>query len=268
MALSASAVRALSGSAALIAVTLAVTPISAWADAKISGNPEAVSVDAQNSTIEEILTALGREFNVHVTSTANLTKQMTGTYEGSLRHVLARILNGYNTVVKSNAGQLEVTVFGTDKAPAAVPNQVAAQQQPQQPKMELTQGPIPMPGGQVATPAVAAAPAVVADRPEPPTVGKAVAPTPIPEIKIAEGPVPMPSPAKSYLAPPVVDQKTAVMPPMPTASGAGTVPELQPAASPPPMMPVPGSAPGNGPSPAPTDNAAPATPAAHTSNPS
>jgi hypothetical protein len=87
------------------------------AGAKVSGNPEAVSLQAQNSSIAEIFEALGHDFNIYYRSSIELQNHITGNYEGSLRHVITRILEGYNFVVKTNPNQIEVTVLGKEIGP-------------------------------------------------------------------------------------------------------------------------------------------------------
>ena len=216
-------VRAFLASAAVASIFIALVPGpgSAIAETKISGSTDAVTIDAQNSTVEEILTALGHEFDVHIISKANLKKQITGTYGGSLRHVLGEVLEGYNTVVKSNLGWVEVTIFASDSSSAARPNQVLAKsEQTAQtaPGATAAAGPPPSPSASSDTPAL------------------------VPELRVAEGQVPTLTPAESNLAAPVVDPKTAMMPPIPTAAAAGRVPGLQPAASSAPMLPVQNSA--------------------------
>ena len=202
---------------ATIVIALVPGPGSARAETKISGSTDAVTIDAQNSTVEEILAALGHEFDVHIISKANLKRQVTGTYGGSLRRVLVEVLEGYNTVVKSNLGRVEVTIFASDSSSAATPNQVLAKsEQAPQSAIAAAGPPIPSASGDIS--------------------GL------VPELKVAEGQMPTLTPAESNLAAPVVDPKTAVMPPIPTATVAGPVPGLQPAASSSPMLPVQSSA--------------------------
>ena len=98
--------------AALVA-GLAAPSVTAMAAAQVSGSPQSVSVDAQNSSLKDILSALGKQFNIHYQSTANLDKQLSGTYEGSLRRVVARLLEGYNFIITTNQDMIEVTVLGT-----------------------------------------------------------------------------------------------------------------------------------------------------------
>jgi hypothetical protein len=101
------------------------------AGAKVSGSPEAVSLQAQNSSIAEIFEALGHDFNIYYRSSIELQYHITGNYEGSLRHVMTRILEGYNFVVKTSPGQIEVIVLGKDGLVKSIQPTVA------------TSGPIP-----------------------------------------------------------------------------------------------------------------------------
>jgi hypothetical protein len=98
--------------AATLATALAITPASALAAAQVSGNPQAVSIIAQNTSIEEILSVLSHEFSVHYNSSVNLDNRLTGTFQGSLQRVLARVLEGYNFVIKMSDGRTELTVLG------------------------------------------------------------------------------------------------------------------------------------------------------------
>src|SRR5262249_22640199 len=72
-------------------------------------------VEAQNTSIEEILSALSGKFNLRYHSSANLRGQVTGTYKGTLRDVVMRILAGRSFFINSTAGVMEVTVL--EKAP-------------------------------------------------------------------------------------------------------------------------------------------------------
>jgi hypothetical protein len=89
-----------------------VVPITASAASEISGTPEAVSVDAQHSSLKEIFSELHQRFDVQFQSTANLDAPLTGTYQGPLRQVLARLLAGYNFIIITKQGEIEVTVLG------------------------------------------------------------------------------------------------------------------------------------------------------------
>jgi hypothetical protein len=113
-----------SHAAAALVAALAITPASALAAVQVSGNPQAVSITAQNTSIEEILSTLVQEFNLHYRSSVNLERRITGTYQGSLRRVLTRILEGYNFVVKMSDGRIQLTVLGTQLGTQNVPGRV------------------------------------------------------------------------------------------------------------------------------------------------
>jgi hypothetical protein len=98
-----------------------VAPAPVLAEMQVSGTPKAVRIEARDARLEEILAALNRAFGVHYQLSVNLDKRLTGTYEGSLPQVLARILNGYKFGLYTDNGAMVVTVAGTANAPGASP---------------------------------------------------------------------------------------------------------------------------------------------------
>jgi hypothetical protein len=108
--------------AILVGGALATATTPALAEMHVRGSPEAVRVEARDSSVAEILSGLSSAFNMHYQSSANLDKRMSGIYAGPLSRVLTRILDGYNFVVKTDNGSIAVTVFApanTGAAPAA-----------------------------------------------------------------------------------------------------------------------------------------------------
>jgi hypothetical protein len=104
------------GSAAL-AIAL-VVPVIAFASARVSGTAQSVTVDAQNSSIKEILYVLTKQLNLRVRSSVDLDRQAAGTYQGSLPRVVTRLLEGYNFIIKTSERGIEVTVLGTQNNPS------------------------------------------------------------------------------------------------------------------------------------------------------
>jgi hypothetical protein len=214
---------------------LALAPAAALASAHISGTEAAISVDAQNSSIKDILAALGEQFNVHLQATAALDKQVSGTYEGSLRQVLVRLLDGYNFIIRVHDGQLLVTVLG-GKAPSSGGTSsttvaAAAPSQSPQPSAVKTE-PATTPSMPVAAAATNAGVPEV-------TPNKASS-GPVPTLKVAEGPAPVPQPSGASSGGPVAGPPTSKMP-MPTPGGAATS-----------MTPIPAPGPSTGDVPAPS----------------
>jgi hypothetical protein len=231
---------------------LAIAPTSVLAEAQVRGSPAAVTVEAQNTSVEDILAALNTAFGMRYRSSANLDKRLNGTYEGSLRRVVARVLEGYNFFVRTDEGNIEVTVIGTGttRVVAGAPSGFKVVERPAE-----------------AAPAVQPSPEVkVAQRPAP----SASPAAPSPEIKPAEGqtrPAPSLAPATGPAPGPVLDPGLAGAPspsPAPPAPGSTPAPAPRPglaAAQPSAPGPVPGPGPSAVPAPA-TGMPPPASPRA------
>ena len=213
-----------------LGMALAIAPTWARAETQVHGTPQAVVVEAQNATIEEILVALTDTFKVEFRSAANLDKRITGTYQGTLQQAVSHILKGYDFVVKSGQAGLEITLLDGRKKPVAVVGT--------RPASKLAD----------ATPAAGPTPSGKADN--------------------NLGPMPVPVATSGGSMPPFkVAQGTGPVPTRP-ADGAGPVPtpHIEPGAAPAPMPPQPGAAPGPVP-PLPTAASAGSQPSTGTSSP-
>jgi hypothetical protein len=78
---------------------------------RIEGDATALHVEVRQTTIADVLSAL-EAFNIRYRSSTGLDDVISGTYAGSLGHVVARLLNGYNYATKQDGSRLEVTIFG------------------------------------------------------------------------------------------------------------------------------------------------------------
>jgi hypothetical protein len=99
--------------AAILASTLPARADVTVVDGKTSGT---IVVTARQATIQEVLEALGRSQKFEFRSAANLSRVVTGTYSGSLQRVLARVLDGYDTVIQSSPSGLKLNVIGVASA--------------------------------------------------------------------------------------------------------------------------------------------------------
>jgi hypothetical protein len=235
--------------AIVLSVGSALVPMSARAELEVRGNPQAVTVDAQNSSIKEILDAFGKTFDVHFQSSANLEKQLTGTYEGSLPRVLMRVLNGYNVIMKTNNDRIEVTVLGTRNAPATAGASTIAVAAPISPASPVPASTLSNVTEQPALAMPAAQSSFVGKDPEPP-MPAASSSASSPLMMLAEGgpmpPVPTPPPGSAPNAFPV-GQPSTVAPPSPVV---GSAPSAFPVGRPTAELPqVPGSPAANIPAP-------------------
>jgi hypothetical protein len=96
---------------------LAMASAAAFAAPRVSGSSDAVNINTQNSSVKDVLFALSQKFRLQLQSSANLDKQVTGIYRGSLLRVVSRLLEGYNYIIKSDQDRIEVTVLGTKNGP-------------------------------------------------------------------------------------------------------------------------------------------------------
>jgi len=85
------------------------------------------------SMIADVLSALNTSFDMSYSSWIVLDEEINGTYTGSLRRVITRVLDGYNYVIKQDNAKLDIVVLGK-RGERAVP--VAAPADPFHPLRE------------------------------------------------------------------------------------------------------------------------------------
>jgi hypothetical protein len=107
--------------ACLLAVVVAFNSTTVRAEVHVRGDVNAIQIDASQSTISEILSALGREYNFRYRMSTAVDAGINGAYSGPLKMVLARVLHGYNYVIKQDESTLEVVVIGRKGDRAVVP---------------------------------------------------------------------------------------------------------------------------------------------------
>ena len=186
-----------------LAAALATAPTSLLAQAQIQGSPEAVRIETQNSSIEDVLAALGGAFELRYRSSAKLTKQLSGTYGGSLQRVVARLLEGYDFVLRTNKGKIDITVLGVHNANpvAAVASSTPLPAKPAS---------VPAPAHPAAAPSIATERAAAASAPQAIAAQNAVA-------QYVQMPVPVAA-TWSDTVPQLVPGAAPVAPPMPGAT--------------------------------------------------
>jgi hypothetical protein len=96
------------------------------AEVRVLGGVGDVRVEARDATVGDILAALGKRFALRYRGTPG-NQGMTATFEGPLRRVVARVLGGYNYVITSRDGGLDVLVLSTESPYAVVPPTIAPQ---------------------------------------------------------------------------------------------------------------------------------------------
>jgi hypothetical protein len=97
---------------------------TARAGVSVQGTPEAIRVEADKATIEEVLGALHDAYDLTYASKVPLVKQVTGVYDGPLSRVLARLLHEMNFVLSHRGKALHLVItssVGRQATPSAAP---------------------------------------------------------------------------------------------------------------------------------------------------
>jgi len=94
---------------------------SAHAEVRVRGSIDNVRLEASDATVAEILAALRTRFDVHFRGTTP-SRHLTGTYTGTLRGILARILDGYDYVIENHGANFDVIVLSSGLPRRATPS--------------------------------------------------------------------------------------------------------------------------------------------------
>ena len=85
------------------------------AEVRLQGTVEAIHLEARDAALGEILEALHARFDVR--------------FRGPIRHILSRVLNGYNYMIAFHGATIEAVMLGGESvgqaAPAPIPRRRA-----------------------------------------------------------------------------------------------------------------------------------------------
>ena len=93
----------------------------AKADVRVDGDLKALQLRASGDSLADVLARFDTLFAVKVRSAVPLSTEINGSYSGSLSQVVARLLDGYNYVIKTDRELTEILVFGRAGEVAVVP---------------------------------------------------------------------------------------------------------------------------------------------------
>ena len=97
---------------ATFALSLVASLAPATAASEVQGDSTDMRLLVENASTEEALQALAGSFGLVYSLPANSGRTLTGTYSGTLRQVLARILDRTDYILKISDGTVEVVVLG------------------------------------------------------------------------------------------------------------------------------------------------------------
>lgn len=92
---------------------LLATIDSSCAGVRISGTTDRLLLEVQEDSLSDILSAVQRSFNLDIRVKGAATQQFTGTYRGSLRTVLRRVLHGTDYTLDLSETSLRIVLVGT-----------------------------------------------------------------------------------------------------------------------------------------------------------
>lgn len=111
---------------ALATAALSALATNAGADVHINGTPAAIRITTNQDSIADVLAALSATFKIRYQTSIHLAAPAAATYAGSFAQVVARLLDGYNYIVKNDGETAEIVVFGKrGDAPIVAPSSTA-----------------------------------------------------------------------------------------------------------------------------------------------
>jgi hypothetical protein len=106
-----------------LAIALSALATKAGAHVHIDGTPAAIRIATNQDSIADVLAALSTTFKIRYRTSIRLDEPAAATYAGSFSQVVARLLDGYNYIVKNDGETAEIVVFGKHgDAPVVAPS--------------------------------------------------------------------------------------------------------------------------------------------------
>jgi hypothetical protein len=100
----------------LLSMSAFPDPVHGWA--QVEGHIDALTIEARDAPIAEVLTALGMTLGLRIRATTTLDKVISGTYRGTLQRVIGRILVDRDYVAKYAEDAVDILVLGPGNAAA------------------------------------------------------------------------------------------------------------------------------------------------------
>ncbi len=84
----------------------------ALAEVHVTGERNAIAIEAREASVEELLSALSETYDLHYRVSAGLDVPISGSFAGPLPQVLARVLQRYDFAIETSANGVSVAVYG------------------------------------------------------------------------------------------------------------------------------------------------------------
>jgi hypothetical protein len=93
------------------ALLCSVTITVSRAEVQIEGSFAAVRITTNQATISDVLAAVTKTFNAKSRIAIPLETAAKASYAGSFGHVISRVLDGYDYVIRRDQGTIEIVVL-------------------------------------------------------------------------------------------------------------------------------------------------------------
>jgi hypothetical protein len=105
--------------AVLLVIFVQALSMSAYAGVQLTGEANAIRIEANEVSVEELLMALSKAYGLRYHSYANLDRPVSGVFTGSLQQAVSRVLKlqGYNFLSEKSGKGTMVTVYSAGSAP-------------------------------------------------------------------------------------------------------------------------------------------------------
>jgi hypothetical protein len=100
------------GSVALSLLLVGAATVCASAEVRLSGTTDDLALWAREATLAEILSGIHSTFGAPITLTGSTARRFTGSYTGSLHHVLSRLLDGENYTIGWSPAGMRIAILG------------------------------------------------------------------------------------------------------------------------------------------------------------
>ncbi|GEM_PF-2586228 len=104
------------GVAAVLFAGGALSGTPAHAFLLIEGAPTAVHLVVRDVPLRQVLDAMQAKFNLRYRTDDDLDRSVTGTFDGPLRRVAVRVLDGYDFAMKVTSDGIDVLVLRQNRA--------------------------------------------------------------------------------------------------------------------------------------------------------
>jgi hypothetical protein len=143
--------------ALLIGTFITVMAPATHAETRLMGQVDAIRIEVRDASLEEVFDALGASYGLRFRSVTPLGGRFSGTFEGPLLQVVARMLDRYDYIVKKTDSVIDIAVLGAHGTVASPTNIPPARIKP----VEAAAPPSPAPS--IRKPAAAGASAAPLD---------------------------------------------------------------------------------------------------------